>query len=196
MSRKNKQDSHYVNNAEFYKHMKEHIVAVNKAKRNKTPLPKISDYIGECIISIANKLVNKPNFANYPFREEMVSDGVENCLLYLNNFNPRKSKNPFAYFTQIIYFAFIRRIEKEKKHLYTKYRMIEDALSYELSDSEHSVISKYGSDYADQNMHEFVQNFEKKTEEKKKILQDKKKKTNKKYKPRKKKKNNFENLDA
>ena len=67
MSRKNKQDSHYVNNAEFYKHMKEHIVAVNKAKRNKTPLPKISDYIGECIISIANKLVNKPNFANYPF---------------------------------------------------------------------------------------------------------------------------------
>jgi hypothetical protein len=193
---KNEEDSHYVNNAEFYRQMKEHITAVNKAKRNKTPLPKVSDYIGECIVSIANKLVNKPNFTNYPFREEMVSDGVENCLLYLNNFNPRKSKNPFAYFTQIIYFAFIRRIEKEKKHLYTKYRMIEDALSYELSDSEHSAISKYGSDYADQNMHEFVQNFEKKTEEKKQIMQKKKKLADKKYKPKKKKKKNFENLDA
>ena len=118
------QKQHYVNNADFFKHMKSHIAKVKKAKKAKKPLPQVSDFIGECIVSIANKLANKPNFMNYPFREEMISDGIENSLQYLNNFNPSKSSNPFAYFTQIIYYAFVRRIQKEKKHLYTKYTLI------------------------------------------------------------------------
>jgi hypothetical protein len=70
-------------------------------------------------------LSQKPNFANYPFKEEMIGDGIENCLMYAHNFNPRKSKNPFSYFTQIIYFAFLRRIEKEKKQAYVKLKMTE-----------------------------------------------------------------------
>ena len=158
---------HYVNNAEFFKHMEEHIDAVNKAKMAHETLPKVSDYIGECILNIANKLANKPNFMNYPFREEMISDGIENSLQYLNNFNPKKSKNPFAYFTQIIYFAFVRRIQREKKQLYTKYRLIEETLIHDIADNEFLQNTKYGSDQADLNMHEFVENFEKSKEKKK-----------------------------
>lgn len=173
----NKKKVHYVNNPEFLKHMKVHIAAVNKAKREDLPLPKVSEYIGECIVSIANKLANKPNFMNYPFREEMISDGIENCLQYLNNFNPRKSSNPFAYFTQIIYFAFVRRIQREKKHLYTKYRMIEESLLHELAENEFVHAEKYGSDQSDANMREFVKNFEKTRESKKNKIQSKKKKT-------------------
>lgn len=178
-----KKPQHYVNNAEFLKHMTEHIDAVTVAKAAKQPLPKVSDYIGECIVNIANKLANKPNFMNYPFREEMVSDGIENCLQYLNNFNPKKSSNPFAYFTQIIYFAFVRRIQKEKKQLYTKYRMIEESLLHDIHDVENVSTSKYGSDQADLNMHEFVENFEKSRENKKKKTKEaktaKKKKSSK-----------------
>lgn len=171
-----REQKHYVNNPEFLKEMKVHIAAVKKAKKKKEPMPKVSNYIGECIVSIANKLANKPNFVNYPFREEMISDGIENSLQYLNNFDPNKSSNPFAYFTQIIYFAFVRRIQKEKKHLATKYRMIEESL-LDLAGDADGINSngKYGSDYADANMHEFLQNFEKTQQEKKQKIKDSKK---------------------
>lgn len=171
-----KEQKHYVNNPEFLKEMKVHIAAVKKAKKKKEAMPQVSNYIGECIVSIANKLANKPNFVNYPFREEMISDGIENSLQYLNNFDPNKSSNPFAYFTQIIYFAFVRRIQKEKKHLATKYRMIEESLLDLAGDSDGiNSNGKYGSDYADANMHEFLQNFEKTQQEKKQKIKDSKK---------------------
>ena len=86
------------------------------AKDNDIEPPPIPDYAGECFLKIAEKLSHRPNFINYAFREEMVSDGIENCVMYANNFNPEKSQNPFAYFTQITYYAFLRRIAKEKKH--------------------------------------------------------------------------------
>jgi hypothetical protein len=175
-----KRKLHYVNNPEFLKEMKLHIAAVKKAKKLGKPAPQISNYIGECIVSIANKLANKPNFVNYPFREEMISDGIENSLQYLNNFNPKKSSNPFAYFTQIIYFAFVRRIEREKKHLATKYRIIEESLIDLSQEDGINSSQKYGSDYADLNMHEFLQNFEKRQEEKKRKIKSNKKKTAKK----------------
>jgi len=89
-----------------------------------TELPIIPDYAGECFLKIAERLSHRPNFINYAFREEMVSDGIENCVMYASNFNPEKSKNPFAYFTQIIYYAFIRRIQKEKKQQQVKQKMI------------------------------------------------------------------------
>lgn len=176
-----KRKLHYVNNPEFLKEMKLHIAAVKKAKKAGKPAPQVSNYIGECIVSIANKLANKPNFVNYPFREEMISDGIENSLQYLNNFNPSKSSNPFAYFTQIIYFAFVRRIQREKKHLATKYRIIEESL-IDLAGDTDGINSnqKYGSDYADANMHEFLQNFEKSQEEKKRKIKSSKKKAAKK----------------
>ena len=88
--------------------------------------PPVTDYIAESFLKIAEHLSYRPNFMNYHYREEMVGDGIENCLMYAHNFDPEKSKNPFSYFTQIIYFAFLRRIEKEKKQSYIKYKIMED----------------------------------------------------------------------
>ena len=101
--------------------------AVNKAKREKKPKPPVTDYIGSCFLKIANHLSFSPNFINYTFRDDMISDGIENCLQYLDNFNPKTSNNPFAYFTQIIYYAFVRRIQKEKKQVTIKNRLITES---------------------------------------------------------------------
>ena len=93
--------------------------------------PPIPDMVGAALLKIANRLSTKPNFINYTFREEMVSDGIENCINYIGNFDPDKSKNPFAYFTQIIYYAFLRRIQKEKKQLYIKHKAIENHQAFD-----------------------------------------------------------------
>ena len=118
---------HYVNNKEFLAAMVEYKKGVNKALRKKTDKPPVTNYIGSCFLKIANHLSYRPNFINYTFRDDMVSDGIENCLQYLDNFNPAKSSNPFAYFTQIIYYAFIRRIQKEKKQTTIKHKLIMDS---------------------------------------------------------------------
>ena len=117
---------HYVDNERFLEVMSDYREKYLQAKDNDTELPIIPDYAGECFLKIAERLSHRPNFINYAFREEMVSDGIENSVMYASNFNPEKSTNPFAYFTQIIYFAFLRRIEKEKKQLYIKYKTMEE----------------------------------------------------------------------
>ena len=121
---------HYVDNKEFLKAMIEFKEICNDAKEKEIERPPVSNYIGECFLKIATHLSYKPNFINYTYREDMISDGIENCLQYVENFNPEKSNNPFAYFTQIIYYAFLRRIAKEKKQTHVKNKMIEN-VSYE-----------------------------------------------------------------
>ena len=116
---------HYVNNADFLTALTEYRSKCDVAKTEGKEDPRIPNYIGECFLKIAEHLSRKPNFISYSFRDEMISDGIENCLMYFRNFDPAKSKNPFAYFTQIIYFAFLRRIQKEKKQLYVKYKATE-----------------------------------------------------------------------
>jgi len=119
-----KKKEHYVDNKVFLEEMKKYRKKVLSAKnRNRKP-PPISDYIGECFLKIANHLSYRPNFINYTYKEDMISDGIENCLTYVANFDPEKSNNPFAYFTQIIYYAFIRRIQKEKKQTTIKQKLI------------------------------------------------------------------------
>jgi DNA-directed RNA polymerase specialized sigma24 family protein len=118
---------HYVNNKEFLAAMTAYRNSVLEAKEKGGQKPPVTDYIGECFLKIANHLSYRPNFINYTFRDDMISDGIENCLQYLDNFNPETSNNPFAYFTQIIYYAFIRRIQKEKKQMTIKQRMIQEA---------------------------------------------------------------------
>src|SRR6056300_973021 len=118
--------AHYVNNAQFLEAMKEWKERCKEAEELGEPQPPVTNYIGECFLKIANHLSYRPNFINYTYKEEMISDGIENCLLYIDNFNPEKSSNPFAYFTQIIYYAFIRRIQKEKKQSYVKYKSLEN----------------------------------------------------------------------
>ena len=119
--------AHYVDNQRFLEEMTKYQQERKEAKDKGLDDPMCPEYIGECFMKIANRLSYRPNFINYAFRDDMISDGIENCLQYLDNFNPKKSNNPFAYFTQIIYYAFIRRIQKEKKQSNIKYRMIEQA---------------------------------------------------------------------
>jgi len=118
--------AHYVDNAKFLEAMIEYKKEYNEAKKNDKELPMISEYLGSVFLKIAQRLSFRPNFINYAFKNDMISDGIENCLHYIHNFNPDKSNNPFAYFTQIIYYAFIRRIQKEKKQLYIKYKSMQN----------------------------------------------------------------------
>jgi hypothetical protein len=120
-----KKTEHYINNLDFFNAMKEWKILVDAADLKGEKHPPITEYIGICFMKIAENLARKPNFMNYQYKDEMQSDGVENCLLYAYNFDPTKSSNPFSYFTQIIYYAFLRRIQKEKKQAYIKYKKLE-----------------------------------------------------------------------
>jgi hypothetical protein len=119
-----KKTEHYVDNKVFLEEMKKYRKKVLSARKRNRRDPPINDYIGECFLKIANHLSYRPNFINYTYKEDMISDGIENCLTYVANFDPEKSNNPFAYFTQIIYYAFIRRIQKEKKQTTIKQKLI------------------------------------------------------------------------
>jgi len=116
---------HYIDNDKFCEAMNEWKGKIHEAENCGDPRPPVSDYIAECFLKIAEHLSHRPNFINYPYREDMIGDGVENCLLYAHNFDSDKSSNPFSYFTQIIYYAFLRRIEKEKKQSYVKFKALQ-----------------------------------------------------------------------
>lgn len=121
---KPKKNPHYVNNKEFHDALIQYKTKVNSSKEKGSPAPRIPNYLGDCFLKIATHLSYRPNFVNYMFREDMISDGVENCVQYINNFDIERT-NPFAYFTQIVYYAFLRRIQKEKKQMEIKQKIIE-----------------------------------------------------------------------
>ena len=121
-----KKSEHYVNNKELLQALIVYREKVADAKEKDLPKPRITNYLGECFLKIATHLSYKPNFVNYMFRDDMISDGIENCVQYIHNFDPEKSRNPFAYFTQIIHYAFLRRIQKEKKQAHVKNKIIEN----------------------------------------------------------------------
>ncbi len=116
---------YYVNNRDFLEAIVAYKGKVARASLAGKDKPRVPNYIGDCFLKIATHLSYKPNFVNYMFREDMICDGIENCLQYIDNFNPEKSSNPFAYFTQIIYYAFLRRIQKEKRQLEIKSKILE-----------------------------------------------------------------------
>ncbi len=136
---KRKRSEHYVNNKEFLEALIKYREDVEisfirkygnqptkddraKSWDTKPPIPR---YIGDCFLKIANHLSFKPNFVNYMFKEDMISDGIENSVQYIHNFDPAKSQNPFAYFTQIIHYAFLRRIQREKRQMEIKNKILE-----------------------------------------------------------------------
>jgi len=125
MPKTRKRSEHYVNNKEFLAAIIDYKDQIVIAKNRDLPKPRIPNYIGECFLKIATHLSYKPNFVNYMFKDDMVCDGIENCIQYINNFNPEKSQNPFAYFTQIIHYAFLRRIQREKKQMEIKNKILE-----------------------------------------------------------------------
>ena len=100
--------------------------SIDDAKANGLEKPRVSEYIGECFLKIATHLSYKANFINYTFKDDMISDGIENCLTAVEKFDPDRGTNPFAYYTQIVFFAFVRRIQKEKKQQATKYKLLEN----------------------------------------------------------------------
>jgi DNA-directed RNA polymerase specialized sigma24 family protein len=112
----------YVNNKDLLAALIAYRESVAEAEEGGENKPQVPDYIGKCIMLIAQRLATRPNFSGYMYKDEMVSDGIENCLQYIHNFDPEKSQNPFAYFTQIIWYAFLRRISKEKKQMYIKFK--------------------------------------------------------------------------
>ena len=126
LSISNPKSTHYVDNSKFLEELVKYKKKVTEAKDKNIPKPIVSNYLGECFLKIATHLSYKANFINYTYRDDMISDGIENCLVAVDKFDPEKSKNPFAYYTQIIYFAFVRRIQKEKKQQATKYKILEN----------------------------------------------------------------------
>ena len=145
MARGKRKSEHYVNNKEFLEALVNYRAKCQRAEEAGEARPVIPRYIGECFLKIANHLSYKPNFVNYMFREDMISDGIENCVQYIKNFNPEKSSNPFAYFTQIIHYAFLRRIQKEKRQMDIRGKLIERSGFEEVMSGDGDVYSS--SDY-------------------------------------------------
>jgi hypothetical protein len=148
---------HYVNNKTLYEHMVKFKEKTELAKSQGRQLPQIPNYVGECFLLICNKLSTKPNFMGYSYRDEMIADAIENCVSAAHSFDPTKSTNPFAYFTQIAWNAFIRRISKEKKQSYIKHKNFEmSGIINELM--EENVMANKHNEYSD----EIIRSFEEK----------------------------------
>jgi len=172
----------YVNNPEFLQAIIAYKQKCKDAEESGDDNPRIPNYIGECLYQIANRLATKPNFSGYTYKDEMISDGLENAVQALGNFDPNKSSNPFAYFTQIIWYAFLRRIDKEKKQLYIRHKVTEQSVVHGTA-VERDDVGGGGSDspgeasYIDLNndyMNDFVSTYEKRIESKKKQQRKKK----------------------
>lgn len=137
----------YVNNEDFLKAIDLYQKACKEAEESGEDKPMIPNYLGECILKIATKLANRPNFINYSYKDDMILDGIENCIQYFDNFDPAKSKNPFAYFTQIIWYAFLRRIDKEKKQSYIRGKLIRDNTIETFDTQDHDGADDFENSY-------------------------------------------------
>ena len=117
MATTKRRKNNFIDNKEMYAAFVDYRKKVDAAKEAGEPKPIIPRYIGKCFLDIAEHLSMRPNFSNYMYRQDMVMDAVENCVVYCANFDREKSKNPFSYFTQVCWYAFIRRIGKEKRQI-------------------------------------------------------------------------------
>ena len=171
-----KKPVNYVDNKKFYEEILAYRARLSDAKEKGLDEPRIPEYIGECIFKIAEKLSTKPCFVSYSYRDEMIGDGYENCLTYFKDYNPEYKgsgnpnyvPNPFAYFTQIIYYAFLRRISKEEKNRYITYKNFQETIGLmdtnrlvDCDDKQIAPKAMYD------NINHFMDRFEKKEEEKK-----------------------------
>jgi DNA-directed RNA polymerase specialized sigma24 family protein len=148
----------YVNNPDFLQALVDYKKACKEAEDSGDKTPQVPEYVGKCIMLISQRLATRPNFSGYTFKEEMVSDGIENCLQYIHNFDPEKSSNPFAYFTQIIWYAFLRRIQKEKKQTYIKFKASQNMLTQSgAEDSSDLLLPSYAPP---EYMSDFIRDFE------------------------------------
>jgi DNA-directed RNA polymerase specialized sigma24 family protein len=174
-----KKTVHYVDNKALYEALVTWQKETRKAHRKKLPKPPLPDFVAECMMKMANRLSQKAGFVNYTYREDMVGDALESCLRYIHNFNPAKSTNAFAYITQIIHNAFIRRIQKEQKQLYVKMRIVDNADftdSYERQSGDDNHYNNSYVTYLQENKGDVISKFENWKESKKTKANAKKKK--------------------
>jgi hypothetical protein len=164
-----KKPINYVDKKQFYQAIVEYHAKLKKARDGGVVEPRIPDYIGSCLQKIAYGLASKRCFANYSFIDEMISDAIENCIMYFEDFDPEWGQNAFSYFTQVVYFAFLRRIYKEEKGRYIKYKYFQEAVLHGRgahlfvdADGEHLITTKVYD-----NINDFIEKFEKKEELKK-----------------------------
>lgn len=164
-----KKSNHYVDNQKFYNEIVEYKKKVEIAKENGLEKPRLSEYIGKCIFLIAENLARRPRYMNYSFVEEMKSDAIENSLRYFDNFDTTKYDNPFAYFTQITNYAFLRRIKDEEKKRYVIYKKFQESIldtadaSLMVDMDDNHLITSQMYD----NLNVFIKNFEDKEKVKK-----------------------------
>jgi DNA-directed RNA polymerase specialized sigma24 family protein len=171
MSTNRRSKRNYVNNKDLLEAIIVYKKQCKEAEDSGDEQPRVPNYIGECIYQIATRLATKPNFSGYSYKDDMISDGIENCLQYMHNFDPEKSSNPFAYFTQIIWYAFLRRIQKEKKQMYIRFKSSQSLLAtgdtYSSAEGGLNMYLNTSTDYMDS----FIEDFEDKLE-KNKIKKD------------------------
>jgi len=168
---KRKKTEHYVHNPDFVAALLEYQKECSEAEAKGLEQPQIPNYIGECILMIATRLSTAGNFCNYSYRDEMISDGVENAINYgIKNFNPEKTNNAFAYFSQIMYWAFVRRIKKEKRQVYIKHKVTQNAVITGMAVQHSEFSDNGGADFIEMDndyMNDFVEKYEKDLEDKK-----------------------------
>lgn len=173
---KSRDDSHYVDNKEFLNAFIKYNSLYKEAKEKGDKPPRIPDYIGRCFMKIAEKFSNHKSFIGYPYKDEMIADAIENCIMYAYDFDPNRGTNPFAYFTTVVWHAFVRRINKENKNKYIIYKSHQmkshqydndiidgNGTLYRLSEGNDNVIPK---DLYD-NITSYIDDYEKKIKEKK-----------------------------
>jgi len=171
MERKKNQ---YVDNKKLYEALVVWLTERKVAKRLGTQVPPLPDYVGECILLMANRLAQKANFVNYTFKEDMIGDAMESCLRYLHNFNPEKSTNAFAYVTQILHNAFVRRIQRERRNSYTKAILISHGMpGYDVQDGDDTDYTNTYVDFLQENVTDVIEKFES-AKQRKKARQQKK----------------------
>jgi hypothetical protein len=169
---KKSKTTHYVNNKQMYETLSVYIKLVRAAEKKKKTPPRIPEYLGECVYLICNKLSLKPQFSGYTWRDEMISDGIENCIVAMDNFDPKKSDNPFAYFTMIAWNAFIRRIQREKKQTYIKHKNMQNTYIVDQLASEFGM-SQGNDDKSDDVIRDFETKVEVNKKKKKKAAKKK-----------------------
>lgn len=155
---------HYVNNRQLY----EALVQYKKDRQEVDDL-RVPEYVGKCILLITQKLASRGNFNNYSYKDEMISDGIENCLAAVDNFDPSKFDNPFGYFSRIAWYAFIRRIDREKRQNYLKYKNYRKHLAEEELMSMtvgHAPIGTITDDVMDEVIRSYEESIRKKKESK------------------------------
>lgn len=163
--KKPKSKQNYIDNEAFLESIKKYQTKLREAKELGKELPRIPEFCGLCLLNIAKGLAHHHRFIGYSFKEDLISDGVENALQYFNNFDPDKSNNPFAYYTTIMYYAFFRRIAVEEKNSYVKYKsyylhVSDTELEEQLREENTGVTFEGGYD----NLMEFIDRFEKRKE--------------------------------